>query len=616
MTQPIKLLLLEDNPADADLVEARLTPESHWAVSHVDSLAALLEQTPRDFDVVVSDLGLPDSVGIGTLESVLAWCRGQTPVVVLTGAVEDDKLGEEAVAAGAQDYLPKSSLAHLPRTLRYARERFSWQANLAAIVKQSADAIVVLDANGSVLFENPAAQQLQAQGATLDNVVMDEAGHVEFALDGHHQTFQLSVTDVVWRGRAATVLTLQNITEHIERQQLKDRLADAAKMAAIGRLSSGMAHHINNPTMVLLANAGFIAEEAERLGALAKRASPDIKDDLATISTDLVELAGHCQSSGARIQELTAELKHFAGPTTSDFEAVDVNHLVRTAMRTMTDTMRGLVQVETRFDDVPHVAGARHRLARVIEGLIENAVEAIAGQGDRGDILIETFVAGKGDDVIVRIQDSGPGMTEEVLSEATQPFFTTKTEKFGRGLGLTHAADIVRHHGGVLDIASTVGEGTQVVIRLPARRTSAESSPSAAAEASLQVLVVDDDRLLLRMYRRMLQNAEGIGEVLCVDNAQSALELLHEDASSVDVIVSDLMMPVMDGVDFYKAVREGWPELSQRFLFVSGGAFTDKVINFLSTSNVPLLQKPVSPQHLTEVIVAKGTGGAASDRSG
>jgi len=591
----MRLLLLEDNPADADLLQARLE-STDVDVEHITSVAALAAHAPTAFDVVVCDLGLPDSTGLATLKQVRDWASGEVPVVVLTGR-DDDALGLESLAMGAQDYVPKSEMKAIARALRYAVERWQTQRNLEALVSQSRDAIIVLGKDKRPVFSNPAAADILASGIAIDArhgetlVVEAEGGKPK-------GTLQVSRAQTLWKGKPVDVVTLTDISEHIAHQELQAAMAAASKMAALGRLASGLAHRINNPTMVVMANAEFMRDDIAELEDVLPDVPAAVRTKLEDIRNNLDEYAAFSLDGSKQIAALVSELRFFADAEDAEHVEIDMNALVQTSLRLMTDALRGVATVSSTLATVPRVFGVKQRLLRVLVIVIENAIEAMREAGrDPGRVDIHTVSADDGGSLVVTIADNGKGMSADVQRRVLEPFFSTKHEKFGRGLGLSTAAEIIRAHGGKLDVQSTEGQGAEVRITLPGFNAAARQEDRAPeSQPSLCVLVVDDDAMVRRMYGRVLQRSEVVDEVICVDGGQAGLDAL--EASKVDVILSDLMMPGMDGVAFFQAACERWPDVENKFVFVSGGAFTDRVTNFLASSTRPLLQKPLSPEAL------------------
>jgi CheY-like chemotaxis protein len=206
---------------------------------------------------------------------------------------------------------------------------------------------------------------------------------------------------------------------------------------------------------------------------------------------------------------------------------------------------------------------------------------------------------------LIVVEDTGPGIPEELHDRVFEPFFTTKARHEGTGLGLALSAEIVRQHGGHLTFESDPGRGTAFHIWLP---LSSQSRPAVAVNASApapaevpqhaRILVVDDERMLLRAFHRTLS---GQHDVVLAEGGAEALSVLSQD-QDFDVILCDLMMPETDGIHVYQWMCANAPALVPRVIFVSGGAFTDRTQAFVSVTARDVLEKPVSSARLREAI--------------
>jgi CheY-like chemotaxis protein/anti-sigma regulatory factor (Ser/Thr protein kinase) len=208
---------------------------------------------------------------------------------------------------------------------------------------------------------------------------------------------------------------------------------------------------------------------------------------------------------------------------------------------------------------IPPVLGEASALREVLVNLVLNAVEALPAGGT---ITLRTWAAGG--EVLCAVSDTGAGMPEDVRARALEPFFTTKGPK-STGLGLSVSYRIVQRHGGRLDVASAPGQGTTITLRLPATPLELAPTPppgrvpSPAATEPLRILVVDDETEVLAVEADMLR-AEG-HEVLTASSGAEALAVLG-GGPAVDLVITDLGMPEMNGWEVARAVRQGWPSVS------------------------------------------------------
>jgi CheY-like chemotaxis protein len=221
-----------------------------------------------------------------------------------------------------------------------------------------------------------------------------------------------------------------------------------------------------------------------------------------------------------------------------------------------------------------------------------------------------------GDDVVIEVADNGPGIAPDVLPRIFESFFTTKPRGLGTGLGLPISLGIVRGLGGEITVEAPPGKGAAFRVRLPALDAApAEVPPPARAEADLpapvstrrRILAVDDEALLLKAYRRMLGDAHELATAL---GGLEALRTLERD-NAFDVVLCDLQMPEMSGMELHAAVRASHPALAERFVFVTGGAFSSDARRFMEESVSAVIQKPFRVEDLLALIerIAGGGGG-------
>jgi len=249
------------------------------------------------------------------------------------------------------------------------------------------------------------------------------------------------------------------------------------------------------------------------------------------------------------------------------------------------------------------VQGGESRLGQVFLNLVANAAQAIAeGSHDEHEIRISTGVDPAGR-VTVEVADTGPGMPPEVLARLFEPFFTTKPMGVGTGLGLSICQRIVTELGGTIEVKSRVGVGTTVTVSLPAAPAAAAPSPTVTAPEPApvrrgRILIVDDDLMAARALERALATEH---DVTTAGSAQEALDQIGK-GERFDVIVSDLMMPQISGMDFHARLRDLVPEQAERMIFLTAGAFTTRARAFLEESTLPRLEKPYEIRELRALV--------------
>jgi CheY-like chemotaxis protein len=263
--------------------------------------------------------------------------------------------------------------------------------------------------------------------------------------------------------------------------------------------------------------------------------------------------------------------------------------------------IRHRARIVRRFGDVPKVDANEARLGQVFLNLIVNAAHAIPeGKTDANAITITTRRAG--DTVAVEVADTGNGIPPEVLPRIFDVFFTTKPIGVGTGLGLSICHRIVAALNGRIDVDSQVGQGTKFTVTLPQARAEHGADKAAAEDASLparsrSVLVVEDEAAIGRTLQRLL-----VPHRVTVNNrAREALQRITS-GERYDVILCDVMMPEMTGMDFYRELRAFDEALSDRVIFMSGGTFTENARTFLDAVPNHRVDKPMNVAKLRVLI--------------
>jgi PAS domain S-box-containing protein len=392
------------------------------------------------------------------------------------------------------------------------------------------------------------------------------------------------------------VMVFRDITEQ---KQLQRQVELSDRLASLGTLAAGVAHEVNNPLAAVVSNAQFVTFQLERLcedlaGVVDVRA---LLDPLADI-----------ESASTRIGRIVSDLRAFSHlDRHADVAGIDVFRCLHWALRTTAHEFRQRARVTTHLTPLPPVLANETKLGQVFINLLVNAAHAIApGHADTNHVRISTGVSDSGD-IVITISDTGCGIADDARARIFEPFFTTKAPGRGTGLGLSISHGIMRSLGGRLEVESVVNEGTTMRVVLPAATPTAApttSPPAPAAQvARARVLAIDDEPLVLRLVGRVLR----AHEVVCVDNANQAVALL-ERGEHFDVVLCDLNMPTMTGVDFYEVVLARFPEVARQIAFLSGGSLTPRIDDFLKAVPNLRLQKPFDIAALEALVGALLTG--------
>jgi PAS domain S-box-containing protein len=363
----------------------------------------------------------------------------------------------------------------------------------------------------------------------------------------------------------------------------KRQLVFADRMASVGTLAAGVAHEINNPLTYITANIDTVIEEIRLLAGGSS--SGRLKD--------IEEVLLEARAGTSRVAKIVRGLKTFSRVDEERVGVVDLVPVLELSVNMALNEIRQRAQLIKEFGDAPSVDADDARLGQVFINLLVNAAQAMPeGKTDVNEIRIVTSTDAEGR-AVVEIRDTGPGMAPAVMARIFDPFFTTKPVGVGTGLGLAICHNIVTSMGGEISVQSEVGKGTSFRVVLPASKMSASPVPlpvkhsKDASRRPAKVLVVDDEPAVGFAVRRVLRNHD----VTVVTSAKAALDLFAA-GKDFDVILSDLMMPGMSGMEFHAALSGLHPRMASRVVFVTGGAFTPEANAFLDRVPNERMEKP------------------------
>ncbi|HYG67462.1 MAG TPA: ATP-binding protein, partial [Anaeromyxobacteraceae bacterium] len=416
------------------------------------------------------------------------------------------------------------------------------------------------------------------------------------------RSVEWSATPDILPGRR--LLVLRDRTEH---NQLQTRLALADRMVSVGTLAAGVAHELNNPLAYVNANLGFVQEQLARVGELVAGAPGATGADRALVA-QLDEAIHDARDGAERMRSIVRELKIFSRPDEDTVHPVDLAGVLESCIAMAWNEIRHRARLERRLEPVPKVIGGEARYGQVFLNLLVNAAQAIP-EGHAGEhvITVATRVAPDGR-VAIEVRDTGCGIAPELAGRIFDPFFTTKPPGVGTGLGLSICHSIVAAAGGEIVVESAVGRGSTFRVLLPPAEgvPAARPTPAPAPVARRgRILVVDDEPLVCTVLQRTLGTEH---EVVAVDRARAALDLL-ERGEQFDLVLSDLLMPEMTGMDLHREVRRIDPELSRRVVFLTGGAFTAAARSFLEDESIECVEKPFDLRTIRGVIARRLSGG-------
>jgi ligand-binding sensor domain-containing protein/signal transduction histidine kinase/CheY-like chemotaxis protein len=391
------------------------------------------------------------------------------------------------------------------------------------------------------------------------------------------------------------------------------QLIQAGKMAAVGTLAAGVGHEINNPLSYIVSNVEHACEEASALTRRLRDVPPEVSERL----REMEQVLREALMGADRVRRIVRDLKTFSRQDEDTRGPVDLRAVMDSAAKLAAGELRPRAQLVREYAaDVPPVEGNEARLAQVFLNLIINAAQALPeGRPEENEVRLVLRRMGDGQ-VAAEVRDTGSGIPPEVVGRIFDPFFTTKPVGVGTGLGLALCHAFITSMQGRIEVESQVGRGTVFRVTLPAAQgvvVKAARVVESKEEVSMRgrVLVVDDDPLVSSALRRTLSREHDVEVVV---SSRRALEMLSSPEGRYDVILCDLMMPEMTGMELHAQLATAVPETARRMVFVTGGAYTPAAMSFLERVPNPRLEKPFDPEKLRERVrewVAKVRGSPA-----
>lgn len=361
-------------------------------------------------------------------------------------------------------------------------------------------------------------------------------------------------------------------------RQLQHELKVANRLASLGEIAASTTHEINNQLTGVIGFAQMLTQM--------------------NVPKDIIEAAEVISEGTQRIAGLVGKLLTFSRRGRPVREYTNVNSLVDSAVEMRSYELRNNnIEVITHFaPDLPHTMVNVGQLQQVFLNIIINAEQAIAGTNNGGKIIIKT--CRENNDIKVAITDTGCGIAKDYMGKIFDPFFTTKER--GTGLGLSVSQTIIKEHSGNICVESESGKGATFIIELPiiAERKQIEIARPSVSEprrtGMARIMVVDDEPNICRVLDRLLTR-EG-HEVEAISNAQVALQRLN--TARCDLILLDIKMPGMDGIEFYEMMKGIDPSLERKTVCITGDAISARNRAFLENTKLPYITKPFTADKL------------------
>jgi two-component system, cell cycle sensor histidine kinase and response regulator CckA len=641
MQQKINVLLIEDNPVDARLIEGMLERDDTgiFALKHVSTLAEGMHSLTATSGnhLILLDLGLPDATGLQTLRRIMPLARDAS-VVVITGT-SDEETGIAALREGAHDYLIKGQVRgeQLRRVLRYALERHKIQSELCAeaerrrlseqryhlLAETAPMGILLTDSLGKVIDANTAALRMfgyareELIGASIDILLPERlrsshhehrsdymkkpsVRHVGIGMDllactkdGTEFPVEVALGPLVTEdGKALVSSSIVDITA---RKKMEARLHLSQRMEVIGKLAGGVAHDFNNLLGVILGSAD----------AALEKLPPEhpVRAKLEVIT-----------QAGSSAADLTRQLLAFSRRQMLQARVVNLKEVIeRTEVllrRLIGPNIRFTTSLEPSLGQVKVDPG---QIEHVLINLVVNARDAMP-QGGRLTIEARNVELDDsyqrvhlpvipGQYTMISVEDSGCGMNRETQARIFDPFFTTKELGKGTGLGLATVYGIVKQSGGYIWVYSEPDKGT--IFKVYLRRVDQSPQPAkpdasdaTALRGSETILLAEDSESLREMAREYL---ESVGyTVLDAVSGKAALQRANDFAGTIHLLLTDIVMPEMSGPELAVQLKALRPEI--KVIFTSGYSDTSIVQKDVLDSAAAFIQKPYRPKALAQRI--------------
>ena len=401
---------------------------------------------------------------------------------------------------------------------------------------------------------------------------------------------EVSAIPIVVDGVVAIAAVGQDITQ---RRDIEAHLRMADRLSSVGRLAASVGHEINNPLTYVLGNLELMQRR------LAK-GEAGTQTDLEAIQHQIRVV----REGAERVRDIVRDLRTLSRNENEGSGPVELHPALDLAASMANHELRHRARLVKEYEKVPPVWGEQARLGQVFLNLLVNAAQALPeGAYDDHEVRLRTYVGDEGS-VVVEVSDTGSGISDDAVGRIFEPFFTTKPSGVGTGLGLSICHSIVRSLGGSIQAERGRERGTtfRVVLRTAdaAKATATSTAPPAPLQlGSRRVLVIDDEPEIGNYFRQALDGFE----VVVATSGREGLAKLRE--GSVDVVLCDLMMRDLTGMDVHARLAEQMPGMEQRMVFMTGGVFSERARRFIADHAPLVLHKPFSDNEARRAIERK-----------
>jgi PAS domain S-box-containing protein len=637
------ILIVEDDNNHADLIRRSFeTATEEFRLDVVTTVTAAKQAIELAAPaLVLTDFRLPDGDG----SDLVVMAHGQWPVIIMTSH-GNEQIAVESIKIGAHDYLVKSpdAFARLPQTIGYAlkswalivsrrssdeaalRAKKDWERTFDAVP----DMIATIDSTHTITRANKA--MADRFGLPVEKLVGRACFEIVHGLNSvpgscpcadmrqegqtHHEIFTEKRLNAVFdisvsplydeEGHVSgCVHVMRDITERVraeeERKAFEKTLQHTQKLESLGVLAGGIAHDFNNILSVILGHCFVL----KNIPGTAPASNANVEQ---------------IESAATRASDLCRQLLAYAGKNPLLQKEFSVYSLVDEIVQMLKSAIPKNVTIKLDMSpDIPLIVGDSSQIQQVAMNLIINAGEAIGEKSGSINVRLKKTVIANGQQeidyfgapipvgiyVCLVVTDNGCGMNEETRQRIFEPFYTTKFT--GRGLGMSAILGIIKAHDGTLQLKSTPGVGTTFTVGIPVSRESTAVAASLIPEdfpeepVRATVLLVDDEESLRNVGAALLE-AFGYTIITAADGRQ-ALEIYKERGREIDIIMLDLIMPEMGGIEAYHRLRSIDRDIP---VIICSGYGVEAVVDTIAAdTRAGFLQKPYIPRELSRVLREK-----------
>jgi PAS domain S-box-containing protein len=388
-----------------------------------------------------------------------------------------------------------------------------------------------------------------------------------------------------------------------EEKRMAAALATRERLVTVGTLAAGVGHELNNPLQSVTMNLELLRDELQTVAG----GSPSAR------YRELLDMTSDALRGAERIRKIVSGLHTFSRGERDEQSLLDTRSVLELSVNLAQNELRHRTHVELDLEPGPPVMADESKLAQVFINLLVNAVQAMPERSADENVVRVATRADEQGRAVVEISDNGVGMTAEIRRRIFEPFFTTKPIGKGTGLGLAISYNIVTSLGGQIECESEPGIGTTFRVVLPTAQAASHTSGFRSvvpASPRARLLIVEDEPVVARLLERVLSRDHDVDLAADGVDALNLLSLNHD----YDIVLCDVMMPRMNGMELFEQVTRENAELAARFVFMTGGATRPDVQGFLDSVPNEKLYKPFSVPAVKSLIGHLAQPRRASER--